>query len=135
MKKYLTFAVVLMILALGSLAVFNTRASNNVRTVTVIGPSCDEFQYNCSIRELMDLPSIPAQTTMDFKVFVPGAVIEEDAVNLTPNGGIEDGLVWTGYEINTEDGVFVVLRVGNITNSAINPAPRKWRATIFKFTA
>ncbi len=135
MKKYLICAVVLTILTLGSFAIFNTRASNNVRTVTVLGPSCDAFQYNCSIREAMDLPSIPAHSTMDFKIFVPTAVIEEDAVNLTPNGGLEDGLVWTGYEVKTEDGIFVVLRIGNVTGAAINPAPRKWRATIFKFTA
>lgn len=134
MKKILSCAVVLTILALGSFAVFSTRASNT-RTVTVLGPSCETLYNNCSLREEMDLPSIPAWSTRDFKVLVPGAVVEDDAVNMTPNGGLEDGLVWTGYEFRDDrtGTVYVVLRVGNVTSSAIDPSPRKWRATIFQF--
>jgi hypothetical protein len=133
MRKFLTFAVVMTVFALGSFAVFNTRASSTP-TLSAVGPSCETLQSTCSLRDVMDLPSIPAHSTMDFKIIVPGAVVEEDAVNLTPNGLIESGLVWTGYEFRAEDGVnYVVLRVANVTASAIDPAPRKWRATIFKF--
>jgi hypothetical protein len=134
MKKYFTFAVVLTMLTLGTIAAFSTRASTT-RTVEVLGPSCD-LLGTCSVREVMDLPSIPAFSTMDFKIVVPTAVVEEDSVVLTPNGILESGLVWTGYEFRTEEGVvYVVLRVGNVTASAIDPAPRKWRASIFKFAA
>lgn len=76
----------------------------------------------------LDFGSIAAQTSAEKEITIAGAAVG-DKVVVTPGGGLEAGLVWGGYIRKTDTGV---VRLINITASAIDPAPRSWRIDVSK---
>jgi hypothetical protein len=82
--------------------------------------------YTCSLRDTFDFPSIAANSTAEMTITVAGAV-DRDEVIITPSAGMEAGLVWVGYVSGADT---VVIRVANVTGSAIDPFNRRIRITV-----
>jgi hypothetical protein len=76
----------------------------------------------------LNFPEITAGATAELTITVAGAAVG-DACTATPADAPEGGLLWSCYvsAANT-----VVVRVGNITANAVDPAARSWRATVWK---
>ena len=85
--------------------------------------------YTCSARFALDFPSIAANSTAELTVTVAGAA-DRDEVVVTPSGGMESGLVWVGYVSSADT---VVVRVANVTGSAIDPFNRRIRVTVNRY--
>lgn len=77
-----------------------------------------------------DFPSIPAFSTAELTLSVPGALVGYSAL-VYPSGIPEAGLTWCGYVSATDT---VTIRLANVTNAAINPAPLAWRADVWGHT-
>ncbi|MCT8341010.1 hypothetical protein MG296_13175 [Flavobacteriaceae bacterium TK19130] len=76
----------------------------------------------------IDFPSIPINSATDQNITVSGAALG-DSCNCSPQGAIETGVSWNCFvsAANT-----VTIRVSNVRNASINPAPRTWNVTVFK---
>jgi hypothetical protein len=76
----------------------------------------------------LNFPEIAAGATAELTVTVTGAAAG-DTCAATPADAPESGLLWSCYvsAANT-----VVVRLGNLTANAIDPAARTWRATVWK---
>ncbi|WP_203296398.1 hypothetical protein [Luteirhabdus pelagi] len=76
----------------------------------------------------IDFPSIPINSASDQNITVSGAALG-DSCNCSPQGAIETGVSWNCFvsAANT-----VTIRVSNVRNASINPAPRTWNVTVFK---
>lgn len=77
----------------------------------------------------LNFPEIAAGATGELTLTVTGAAAG-DTCAATPADAPESGLLWSCYvsAANT-----VVVRLGNTTATAIDPAARTWRATVWKY--
>lgn len=75
----------------------------------------------------LDFGSIGAGATAELTV-TAGAAAAGDSVYVMPNGAPESGLIWSGYAGSGT----VVVRLGNVTGGAIDPASRTWRVDVWK---
>lgn len=74
----------------------------------------------------LNFPSIAAGSTSELTISVSSATAG-DAVTVSPSGGPESGLIWSGYV--SASGT-VTVRLANVTGSAIDPATRNWTAKV-----
>ncbi len=74
-------------------------------------------------------PQIPAQGQGEVVVPVSGVVVG-DSVTASPEGGLENGLMWNAYIPSNGN---VAIRVVNVTNAPITPANRNWRLVVMSW--
>lgn len=77
----------------------------------------------------LDFPSIPANSTAEMTMTVTGAVLGDNVI-VTPLGAPEAGLIWGGYVSTTNT---VVVRLANVTTSAIDPANRSFNVNLVRY--
>jgi hypothetical protein len=105
----------------------NVVTRNRVTTASGLAMSTsitnsDNFVTFYTKRVTLDFPSIAAGSTALLAATVQGAA-PGDAVIATPNGAIENGLVYGGYVASANT---VTIRVTNSSASAVDPASRTW---------
>lgn len=94
-----------------------------------IGPGGSQLRGVYSQTATLDFPSVPANSTTNLTISVPGAAVG-DTVHLGPPATVLAGINYLGYVSATDT---VQVRAVNVTTGPLDPASATFRATVIHY--